>query len=89
MNPPMSQDHNVPEVLSEEIYRRAARLDELSNDPTSSASARDHVRGELIGLRGALGIALGHKVSGGAADEAGIDYYRGWLARQHPTTGSH
>lgn len=80
----MPEPRNVPNALAEELYRRAARLEELRADPTSSPSVRDHLLGELIGLRGALGIALGHRVPGGDADAAGINYYEQWLAREHP-----
>ena len=80
----MPEPQNTPDALAEEIYRRAARLEELRADPTTSTSVRDHLLGELIGLRGALGITLGHHVPGGSADIAGIDYYLTWLAREHP-----
>jgi hypothetical protein len=80
----MPEPRNVPDALAEELHRRAARLEELRADPTSSPSVRDHLLGELIGLRGALGIALGHHVPGGSADIAGVDYYLKWLAREHP-----
>lgn len=86
-----NSSQNIPDNIAEEIHRRAARLEELRDGPEY---VRSEVRGELIGLRGALGIALGHRVAGGDADAAGINYYELWLGRQGETTdtggrGSH
>lgn len=64
-----------------ELHRRAARLWELEADPDSLQSTLDEVRGEVIGLRGALGIVLGGTVPGSTADKLGRDYYTAWLAR--------
>ncbi|MBM9510063.1 hypothetical protein [Actinacidiphila acididurans] len=70
----------IREALAREYDRRRSRLD---NDLVP-AHAREQVTGELIGLRGALGIALGHSVAGGTADEAGELYYQQWLAGRTP-----
>lgn len=71
--------------LAHELHRRAARLTELRANPDSSTTTIAHVYGEVIGLRGALGIILGGTVQGGTADEHGADYYQQWLKRQPPT----
>ncbi|MFJ3043563.1 hypothetical protein [Streptomyces tendae] len=86
-----NSSQSIPNNIAAEIHRRAARLEELHD---ASEHVRFEVRGELIGLRGALGIALGHRVPGGDADAAGSTYYRQWLARQNDATvtrgeGSH
>jgi hypothetical protein len=73
--------NNISDAIAEEIHRRSARLAELREEGPERTLIE--VRGEIIGLRGALGIALGHRVPGGAADAAGINYYEEWLARQH------
>ncbi|MFE0207049.1 hypothetical protein [Streptomyces sp. NPDC058985] len=65
------------DALCAELYRRARQRETLNPD----TRAWDQVYGETIGLRGAIGIVLGHAVAG-AADEAGHAYYRAWLARQ-------
>lgn len=80
-----NNSQNIPDNIAEEIHRRAAHLEELRDAPDH---VRSEVRGELIGLRGALGIALGHRVAGGDADAAGINYYELWLARQNDTVGT-
>jgi hypothetical protein len=64
------------DALCAELYRRASHLQTLNAD----SRRWDHVYGETIGLRGAIGIVLGHEVTG-SADEAGQAYYRAWLER--------
>jgi hypothetical protein len=71
----------VGAVVSE-LHRRTARLAELMADPESREATRYEVRGEVMGLRGALGICLGGTVPGGTADHLGHDYYQAWLARK-------
>lgn len=66
------------DALAAEMHRRVKRMKELKR----GNPARDHVYGEVLGLRGAIGIALGAQVPGGSADVAGIDYYEAWVARQ-------
>lgn len=83
---PQPLDGNAAaDALAAEMHRRACRLRELREDPTVSASVRDHVYGEVLGLRGAIGIVLGHQVPGGSADLMGIDYYEAWCSRQGVT----
>ena len=80
---PKASPHNIADAIAEEIHRRAARMEELQDGPERVLV---EVRGELIGLRGALGIALGYCVPGGSADEAGNAYYQQWLARRPERT---
>ncbi|KPC68300.1 hypothetical protein ADL27_57150 [Streptomyces sp. NRRL F-6602] len=79
-----NSSQSIPDRIAEEIHRRAARLEELHDAPEH---VRHEVRGELIGLRAALGIALGHRVPGGDADADGYLYYQQWLDRQ--SEGAH
>lgn len=72
----------VPDRIAAEYHRRRTRYD--SGDV--SEHARANVAGELTGLLGALGMALGHNVAQGDADAAGQAYYEQWLGRQHLTT---
>lgn len=72
------------DAIAEELRRRATRLEELRADPIGNSSRINHVRGEVIGLRGALGIVLGGAVPGGTADKLGHAYYQEWLASQNP-----
>ena len=76
----MSSPH--ADAIAAELQRRATHLDELRADPAASMSRIDHVRGEIIGLQGALGIILGGTVPGGTADKAAFTYYQQWLDRQ-------
>lgn len=73
--------NSIADAIAEELHRRGARLAELREEGPERVLME--VRGEVIGLRGALGIALGHRVQGGEADAAGINYYETWLGRQH------
>jgi hypothetical protein len=72
------------DALAAEWHRRHQRLEELtkSNGPEAQVAIVEHVRGELIGLRGALGIVLGGQVKDGTADFLGWAYYREWRAGQ-------
>ncbi|MGW5989562.1 hypothetical protein ACWFRT_13685 [Streptomyces anulatus] len=72
------------EAIATELHRRILRLDELNTDPAENSERINHVRGEVIGLQGALGIALGGSVPGGTADPAGAASYQEWLNRQEP-----
>ena len=83
---PQPLDGNAAaDALAAEMHRRACRLRELRDDPAVSASVREQVYGEVLGLRGAIGIVLGHQVPGGSADLMGIDYYEAWCSRQGVT----
>lgn len=73
---------NAPaDALAAELNRRTVRLAQLAEDPYALASTVSEVRGEVIGLRGALGITLGGRVIGGTADELAQEYYQQWLDR--------
>lgn len=72
------------DAIAKELQRRATRLEELHASPATNSSRINHVRGEVIGLRGALGIVLGGTVPGGTADQLATAYYRQWLTRQDP-----
>jgi hypothetical protein len=65
------------DALCAELYRRTCRLQTLNSDTRQW----EHVYGETVGLRGAIGIVLGHEVTG-SADEAGQAYYQAWLQRR-------
>lgn len=60
-----------------EYHRRMTHF-QASPDRTPLATAQ--VQGELIGLRGALGIALGGEVQGGEADRLAAQKYQSWVA---------
>ena len=72
------------EALAAELHRRAVRLEELRPFKQSACLGCPAVQvdGEVMGLRGALGIVLGGTVPGGTADELGDAYYRAWLQRK-------
>lgn len=70
------------DTLAAEWHRRHERLEDLNRDPDTPASVLEHVRGELVGLRGALGVLLGGQVQGGTADLLGWSYYQEWRSRQ-------
>ncbi|MFG2970848.1 hypothetical protein ACGFZS_47025 [Streptomyces sp. NPDC048288] len=70
------------EALAAELHRRSQRLEELQPDPGVCNGVKEQLHGELVGLRGALGIVLGGHVMGGTADALGFDYYQGWLGRR-------
>jgi len=85
----MSSDQT--DAIAQELHRRTTRLYELCatrafatdrEAPEASTANIEHVRGEVIGLRGALGIALDGSVSGGDADQRALAYYQQWLTRE-------
>ncbi|MFF8610778.1 hypothetical protein ACF06X_33270 [Streptomyces sp. NPDC015346] len=86
----MSTEH--ADAIAEELHRRTTRLYELAAAEAFTAASRgnseptnpvvEHVRGETIGLRGALGILLGGTVEGGTADQLALAYYEQWLIRE-------
>jgi len=63
-------------ALLHEYHRRKTHFD--NHTAKFSALRAEQIRGELIGLRGAIGIALGEKVKGGGADEAASKLYARW-----------
>ncbi|MGW4270860.1 hypothetical protein ACWEGQ_00480 [Streptomyces seoulensis] len=78
----MSSQYAYADKLATELHRRACRLHELRADLVANSDRINHVRGEVIGLRGALGIVLGGTVPGGTADRLAFTYYEQWLTRQ-------
>ncbi|WP_033239975.1 hypothetical protein [Streptomyces albidoflavus] len=64
------------DALMREYHRRRTHI-EARTDYTPLANAQ--VQGELIGLRGALGIALDGQVRGGEADRIAMQEYDRWL----------
>jgi hypothetical protein len=62
------------DALAEEWHRRNQRLEELTKGkgPEAQVAVVEHVRGELVGLRGALGMLLGGQVKDGTADFLGV-----------------
>jgi hypothetical protein len=72
----------IVQDLVRELHRRATHLETIRG-----ASADDvpneswmHVSGEVLGLQGALGIALGARVKAGDADQVALEFYRAWAA---------
>lgn len=72
------------DAIAEELQRRLLRLNELIPGLPADTDLINHLRGEIIGLRGALGIVLGGNVQGGEADRLGYDYHQKWQDRQEP-----
>lgn len=68
--------------LTRELHRRATHLETIRT--ASEEQGWDEtwviVSGEVRGLQGALGIALGGKVAGGNADELGQRHYLAWVS---------
>ena len=75
-------DNPLADALAAEWHRRHQRLEELTKGPNAQVAIVEHVRGELIGLRGALGILLGGQVQDGTADFLGWVYQQEWRRRQ-------
>jgi hypothetical protein len=72
------------DALAAELHRRWARLEELHQGMDRSEAAerrRMQLHGEVMGLRGALGIVLGGTVPGGNADRLGMEYHLAWMKR--------
>ena len=71
------------DAVAAELHRRATRLEDFRKVKPSSCTFCPAVQvdGEVVGLRGALGIVLGGTVPGGNADQLGADYYQAWLSR--------
>lgn len=81
-------DNPQADALSAEWHRRHQRLKDLTEGPNAQVAIVEHVRGELIGLRAALGILLGGQVQDGTADLLGWAYYQEWRRRQEGRTDS-
>lgn len=72
---------DLVERLTRELHRRSLRLDELGEDPDVRETVLMNVRGEVLGLQAALGMALGGVVAGGDADGRAYQHYSEWCAR--------
>lgn len=72
----------VADALAAEYHRRYQRLEDLAKGPNAQVAVVEHVRGELVGLRGALGVLLGGSVQDGTADLLGWAHYQEWRRRQ-------
>lgn len=68
--------------LIRELHRRKTHLETLwtGSEGGMSPLAVNMVAGEIQGLQGALGVALGGVVAGGDADRRGRDRYVAWAA---------
>lgn len=68
--------------LTRELHRRATHLETIraADEDRVPTDAWVMVTGEVQGLQGALGIALGAAVAGGNADEIAQQHYRAWAA---------
>jgi hypothetical protein len=73
---------DLVEQLTRELHRRSLRLEELGEDPDVLETVLMNVRGEVLGLQAALGMALGGVVAGGDADQRAYEHYWEWCARQ-------
>lgn len=80
----LDKNGTAADALAAEWHRRNQRLEELtsSKGPEAQVAIVEHVRGELVGLRGALGILLGGQVQDGTADLLGWAHYQEWRRRQ-------
>lgn len=81
--PPEADPATSPVVyeLTRELHRRTTHLETAGTDGgRGSDQWLANVLGEVLGLQGALGIALGGKVAGGDADERARAHYRSWVS---------
>lgn len=82
--PPAEDPAKSPVVheLTRELHRRTTHLDTVRTGHGVEVSDQwmANVAGEVLGLKGALGIALGGKVASGDADERAQAHYRAWAA---------
>jgi hypothetical protein len=79
------KDRTAPHRATEatdELHRRSLRLEQLGDDPTVAEGVLMNVRGEVLGLQAALGMALGGEVAGGDADRLAYEHYRTWCGQQ-------
>lgn len=77
--PDPSRDRLV-EALTKELHRRSTHLDLLTEDPEGRVpeGVVMNVRGEVLGLQAAVGIALGGTVQRGDADRLACEHYAAW-----------
>lgn len=68
--------------LTRELHRRATHLETIrtADEDRVLTDQWVMVSGEVQGLQGALGIALGGKVAGGSADQLAQAHYRVWVS---------
>ncbi|MEU7338658.1 hypothetical protein [Streptomyces sp. NPDC007074] len=81
---PLAEDPATSPVvlaLTKEYHRRVTHMQVTEALPEDEVAdgALMQLSGEVMGLRGALGIALGWEVTG-FADEAAAEHYRTWVA---------
>ncbi|MCX4911863.1 hypothetical protein [Streptomyces sp. NBC_00878] len=84
-SPPEPEDpakSPVVYALTRELHRRNTHLQTIRAASEGLVLTDQWVMttGEVQGLQGALGIALGGKVAGGTADELAQGHYRSWVA---------
>lgn len=84
-SPPAADDPSKSHVvhqLTREVHRRATHLETIrtASEDRVPTDAWVMVTGEVQGLQGALGIALGGTVAGGDADELAQRHYLAWSA---------
>ncbi|MFD4968960.1 hypothetical protein [Streptomyces sp. NPDC058424] len=80
-----AEAREAPDVavrLVRELHRRQQRYD--SGPAEWTEFVRVQVHGELIGLRSALGIALGHEPTSIEALPAAMLFYDRWLSEGMP-----
>lgn len=80
-------DTATADRIAAEIHRRSIHLEDRHDSGGVSENVLRELRGELIGLHGALGMALGYTVQEGA-DKAARDYYQMWWNRQNNGAGA-
>lgn len=73
-------------AVAAELHRSYGRLHELINDPERRDVDGEHVRGETIGLRNALGILLqppsGSTPAQRFIEHVGDNYFLNWMKEQ-------
>ncbi len=69
--------------MTRELHRRATHLETIrhADEDRVPTDVWVMVTGEVQGLQGALGIALGAAVAGGNADQLAQEHYRAWDAK--------
>jgi hypothetical protein len=79
-------------AVAAELHRSYGRLHELINDPKRRDLDGEHVRGETIGLRNALGILTnppGSNPSQRFIEHVGDNYYEQWRLEPAHAAGTH
>ncbi|MFD8777560.1 hypothetical protein [Streptomyces sp. NPDC059916] len=80
------------DAVAAELHRAHGRLRELVNDPQRRDLDAEHVRGETIGLRNALGILTnppGSTPTQRFIEHVGDNYYENWRKEQAHADGTH